>query len=160
MEFVPGGSLRNILKYFGTFKEKLVKIYVIQILNGLLALHANGIIHGDVKLTNALVDDMGVVKLADFAFLKQTFMLEAEGEPPEAFQQIITPLLNSEGNLTPEMCRQERYIPDPSFDMWCLGLVVYEMLAGRALFSIFEGHEDKLQGFLKELDEPPAIDIK
>jgi len=96
MEFVPGGSLQNILKYFGTFKEKLVKIYVIQILGGLINLHSNGIIHGDLKLSNSLIDDAGVVKLADFAFLKQTFLLEQPDEPLEAFQNIISPLLNSE----------------------------------------------------------------
>lgn len=103
MEFVPGGSLQNILKYFGTFKEKLAKIYVLQILDGLCCLHGNGFLHGDLKLSNILVDDVGVVKLADFAFLKQTFLLEQPDEPPEAFRSIITPLINSEGNVTPEM---------------------------------------------------------
>lgn len=103
MEFVPGGSLKNILKYFGTFKEKLAKIYIIQILDGLNHLHNNGFLHGDLKLSNVLVDDVGIVKLADFAFLKQTFLLEQPDEPPEAFRMIITPLISSEGIITPEM---------------------------------------------------------
>ena len=118
MEFVPGGCLQNILKYFGTFKEKLVKIYVLQILDGLHSLHGHGIIHGDLKLSNVLVDDQGIVKLADFAFLKQTFLLELPNEPPEAFRSLISPLLNSEGIVTPEMCKQDFYQPDPSFDIW------------------------------------------
>ncbi|CAI2383495.1 unnamed protein product [Moneuplotes crassus] len=159
MEFVPGGSLQNILKYFGTFKEKLAKIYIIQILDGLHNLHNNGFLHGDLKLSNVLVDDVGIVKLADFAFLKQTFLLEQADEPPEAFRSIITPLIHSEGIITPEMCKQDFYHPDSSFDIWCLGLILYEMLAGRPLFSIFEGQEEKLHSFLKELDEPPIIDI-
>jgi len=58
------------------------------------------------------------------------------------------------------MCKQDLYQPDPSFDIWCLGLIVYEMLAGKPLFSIFERHEDNLHSFLRELEEPPAIDIK
>ena len=116
-------------------------------------------IHGDLKLSNALVDDAGVVKLTDFAFLKQTFILEKEGEPVDAFQSIVTPLLNSKGIIAPEMVKQDMYQPDASFDIWWLGLMVYEMLSGRSLFSIFEGLEKHQYDFLKELAEPPAIDI-
>jgi len=112
------GDLNNILKYFGTFKEKLVKIYILQIINGLYSLHLNDMIHGDLKLSNALVDDAGVVKLTDFAFLKQTFILEKEGEPVDAFQSIVTPLLNSKGIIAPEMVKQDMYQPDASFDIW------------------------------------------
>lgn len=50
MEFVPGGGLRHILDFFGSFKEKLVKSYTLQILNGLKSLHNLNLIHGDLNL--------------------------------------------------------------------------------------------------------------
>jgi len=71
MEYVPGGSLRFILDNFVKFKEKLVRSYTKQILEGLKACHDIGICHGDLKVSNLLIDDLGIVKISDFGFIKQ-----------------------------------------------------------------------------------------
>lgn len=71
MEYVPGGSLRFILNNFVKFKEKLVRSYAKQILNGLKILHDRSIIHGDLKWSNLLIDDLGIIKISDFSFIKQ-----------------------------------------------------------------------------------------
>lgn len=160
MEFVPGGSLTNIVKYFGSFKEKLVQIYVAQTLQGLKALHENNLIHGDLKLNNLFVDDVGTVKLGDFGFMKQTFLLEDPEDSPESFQYLLSPLLNSETNTPPEIFQWSEYTLDDSFDVWCLGLVIYEMLSGKSLFGIFQNHQDKLFTYLKGLKEVPPIKLK
>lgn len=73
MEYVPGGSLKFILTNFVKFKEKLVKSYAKQILEGLKVLHEQGICHGDLKTSNILIDDLGIIKLSDFSFLKRAF---------------------------------------------------------------------------------------
>ena len=73
MEFVPGGSLRFILNNFVKFKEKLIRSYTKQILEGLKSLHEKSIFHGDIKWSNLLIDDLGIVKLSDFGFIKQVF---------------------------------------------------------------------------------------
>lgn len=71
MEYVPGGSLRFILNNFVKFKEKLVRSYAKQILEGLKILHDKSIIHADLKWSNLLIDDLGIVKISDFSFIKQ-----------------------------------------------------------------------------------------
>lgn len=72
MEFVPGGSIKFILNNFVMFKEKLVRSYCKQILSGLKSLHDEGMCHGDLKTNNILIDDLGIIKLSDFSFIKTT----------------------------------------------------------------------------------------
>jgi serine/threonine protein kinase len=63
---MPGGSVADLLKKFGPFPLGQIKSYSLQILTGLEFLHKNEVIHRDIKGGNILVDEMGVVKLADF----------------------------------------------------------------------------------------------
>ena len=74
MDYIAGGSLKFILTNFVRFKEKLVRSYTKQILDGLWSCHEKGIYHGDLKSTNILIDDLGIVKLSDFSFIKRQFM--------------------------------------------------------------------------------------
>ena len=66
MEFVENGSLSTIVKKFGTLRESLVSIYIMQVLEGLDFLHEQGVIHRDIKGANILISTGGQVKLADF----------------------------------------------------------------------------------------------
>lgn len=65
-EWVSGGSVQSMLEQFGPFQIGVVKAYTIQILSGLKYLHDNGIVHRDIKGGNILVENSGVLKLADF----------------------------------------------------------------------------------------------
>lgn len=73
MEYIPCGSIRYILNNFISFKEKLVRSYTKQILEALVKGHEKGICHGDLKSTNILIDDLGILKLNDYSFIKRTF---------------------------------------------------------------------------------------
>lgn len=73
MEYVPGGSITYLLKFFKSFKEPLVKIYLNQVVKAIQRLHQKGIVHRDVKWTNLMVDDLGTVKLSDFGFIKSLY---------------------------------------------------------------------------------------
>jgi serine/threonine protein kinase len=64
-EFCNGGSITQLIETFNFFDEKLIKLYVKQILEGLVYLHENGIIHRNLKNSNVLVDKEGVVKLSE-----------------------------------------------------------------------------------------------
>lgn len=70
--FCENGSLHNICKKFGKFPETLVGVYVAQILEGLVYLHDQGVIHRDIKGANILTNKDGCVKLADFGVASST----------------------------------------------------------------------------------------
>jgi serine/threonine protein kinase len=55
----------------GSLKESVLKIYTRQILTGLEYLHAHQIMHRDIKGANILVDNTGLIKLADFGASKK-----------------------------------------------------------------------------------------
>ena len=63
--YCENGSLHSILKKFGTFSETLVAVYVAQVLEGLIYLHEQGVVHRDIKGANILTTKEGLVKLAD-----------------------------------------------------------------------------------------------
>jgi hypothetical protein len=65
-EFCNGGSIKQLLQKFGKFDEKLIKLYVKQILEGLVYLHDQDIVHRNINNSNVLVDGNGTVKLSDF----------------------------------------------------------------------------------------------
>ncbi len=68
-----GGSIAELLKKYGVFKEPLIRIYTKQILEGLEYLHAHDVVHRDIKGGNVLVDSNGVCKLADFGGAKKIY---------------------------------------------------------------------------------------
>ncbi|KAG5469764.1 hypothetical protein CUR178_01903 [Leishmania enriettii] len=66
MEYVAGGTLQTLVKNFGVFEENVIRLYTLQILEGLEYLKRKGVVHGDLKSANILVSEQGSVKLADF----------------------------------------------------------------------------------------------
>lgn len=70
-EWVPGGSLCTMLSKFGSFRRPVLRNYLSQILKGLAYLHDQRVMHRDLKGSNVLVNDAGIVKLADFGSSKR-----------------------------------------------------------------------------------------
>ncbi|KAL5035115.1 Protein kinase of the Mitotic Exit Network [Batrachochytrium dendrobatidis] len=66
MELCESGSLQETIRKFGKIPEKLVALYMSQVLAGLGYLHGQGVIHRDIKSANILSTKDGSVKLADF----------------------------------------------------------------------------------------------
>lgn len=64
--------MHNICKRFGKFPENLVAVYISQVLEGLVYLHEQGVIHRDIKGANILTNKDGCVKLADFGVASKT----------------------------------------------------------------------------------------
>lgn len=71
VRFCEGGSLQSIAKKFGAFSANLCAVYTKQILNGLVYLHEQGVIHRDIKAANILSNRDGRVKLADFGVARR-----------------------------------------------------------------------------------------
>ncbi len=118
LEVVEGESLRDRLKRGPLPVDEAVRLAV-QILEGLRVLHDLGIVHRDVKPGNILLEPGGGVKLADFGL---------------ALRQDETRLTVGEGVLgtldyvSPEQALGEEV--DPRSDLYSLGVVLFEMLAG------------------------------
>jgi len=122
MEYLSGGSLRDRLR-----KEKRLQIEEVigiaeAVLEGLAALHATGTIHRDVTPGNILFSEDGVVKLGDFGLVRR----EGRDETKLTREGGV---VGTAGYLSPEQV-QSRTI-GPWSDLYSLGVVCFEMLAGR-----------------------------
>jgi serine/threonine protein kinase len=71
MELCPGGDLLNYVRKRRKLNEKYAKFVFKQIMEGLSYLHANGVVHRDIKLDNILLDGHGNIKIADFGVSKK-----------------------------------------------------------------------------------------
>src|SRR5215213_4912448 len=135
-EFVKGETLRARLDGEPLTWDKILDI-VLQIAAALNAAHESGIIHRDIKPENVMIRTDHLVKVLDFGLAKLTEK-KNEGAAPEdqtLTQNYTTPgmVMGTAAYMSPE---QARGLPtDARTDIWSLGVVLYEMLAGRAPFE-------------------------
>ncbi|KAL2597657.1 hypothetical protein AAZX31_11G195000 [Glycine max] len=119
MEYMPGGTLADL---DADVDEILVRHYTWCLVSALKHLHANGVVHCDVKGKNVLVGDGGKgfnCKLADFG--------SAAEFSNEGFPAVVprgSPLW-----MAPEVVRRE--LQGPASDVWSLGCTVIEMITGK-----------------------------
>ena len=95
-----------------------------QVADGLAEAHALGIVHRDVKPADVMLVRTGRVKIVDFGIAR---MASAAGVTATGV------VIGTPGCMAPEQARGETV--DGRADLWALGVVLYEMLAGRAPFS-------------------------
>ncbi|KAI3467883.1 hypothetical protein Pfo_024546 [Paulownia fortunei] len=118
LEYVENGSLANIVKpnKFGPFPESLVAVYIAQVLEGLVYLHEQGVIHRDIKGANILTTKEGLVKLADFGVA--TKLNEAD---VNTHSVVGTPYW-----MAPEVIEMSGVCA--ASDIWSVGCTVIELL--------------------------------
>lgn len=87
--YVENGSLEWIVKKFGKFPEHLIANYIQQVLEGLIYLHEQGVIHRDIKGANILTTKTGQVKLADFGVATKRGSTEEESEPAGSVRKLV-----------------------------------------------------------------------
>eukprot|EP00755_Sulcionema_specki_P026897 Sspe_Gene.16302::Locus_5745_Transcript_1_1_Confidence_1.000_Length_3345::g.16302::m.16302 len=123
MEYVPGGSIANLLKSFGPLTESVVTAYTCQLLNGLQYLHDYKVIHRDIKGANILLTVDGVCKLGDFG--AATYFVD--------LSEMHKSLCGTPNWMPPEVIRQDgHHFPA---DIWSLGCTVLEMLTAKPPWS-------------------------
>ena len=136
MEYVEGVTLRQRMKG-GRMNAGDALDIVIQIASALAAAHEAGIIHRDVKPENIMLRRDRIVKVLDFGLAKLTeqeaLAADFEARTVAHFSTEAGVVLGTVSYMSPE---QARGLPvDARTDIWSLGVVLYEMLAGRQPFD-------------------------
>ncbi|CAG8516090.1 12284_t:CDS:2 [Funneliformis caledonium] len=125
---------------FGKFPENLVAVYISQVLDGLLYLHDQGVIHRDIKGANILTTKEGLVKLADFGVATKTTSLSD-------FTVVGSPYW-----MAPEII--ELSGATTSSDIWSVGCVVIELMEGKPPYH----HLDPMPALFRIVqDEHPPL---
>lgn len=138
MDLVGGGSLAHLVADYGPLPPRFACVLLDQLLSGLAAVHAEGVVHRDVKPANVLLEATGKgrphLRLSDFGISLR------KGEPrlTETGLAVGTP-----GYFAPEQLRGAE--PDFPADLFAVGLVALYLLTGRkpdsrALLERFPAH--------------------
>jgi len=131
-EFLKGETLREYLQR-SAIAPKAAVAYAAEIARGLGAAHATGIVHRDLKPENIFMVRGGATKILDFGLAKLPDLARDAGSSAPARPTEPGMILGTYGYMSPEQVRGEP--ADRRSDIFSLGVVLYEMLTGKRLFS-------------------------
>lgn len=135
-EYVEGETLRARLAR-APFAVREALDIATQIADALVAAHRTGIVHRDVKPENVMIRSDGYVKVLDFGLAKLTENVTgtrpAELDAPTAIRTNPGVVMGTAEYMSPEQARGIQV--DARTDVWSLGVVIYEMVAGRRPFE-------------------------
>lgn len=143
MELVPGEALSTILEREGALSTDKTLDIVAQTASALQAAHAAGLVHRDIKPGNLLITPDGRVKITDFGIARI-----ADQVPLTATGQVM----GTVQYLSPEQA--SGHAASPSTDIYSLGIVAYELLAGRRPFT---GESQVAIAMAQINDTPPPL---
>ena len=147
-ELLEGETLRSRLGH-GALTWRKAAEFGIAIADGLSAAHSKGIIHRDLKPENIFLTQDGLVKILDFGLARTAVPPAMEkAEAPTVTEDGV--ILGTVGYMSPEQVRGTPV--DARSDIFSLGCVLYEMLAGRRAFS----RETSAQTMAAILEAQPA----
>jgi serine/threonine protein kinase len=154
MEFVDGKTLKDLVEtprqVGASLPEKQILEIGIQVAEGLAAAHEKGIVHRDIKPENIMIRKDGIVQIMDFGLAK---LRETSGV--SRLTKVGT-TMGTMGYMSPEQV--QGLDVDHRTDIFSLGVVLYEMLAGE---SPFKGmHETAIMYEIVNVDTPPISSIK
>jgi beta-lactam-binding protein with PASTA domain len=140
MEHLPGRTLKEIVTAEAPLPQEQVVDLGIQILQAAGFAHRHGVIHRDFKPHNVIVDERGGAKVTDFGIARA-----GASEMTETGS-----IMGTAQYLSPEQA--QGHAVTAASDLYSIGVMLYEMLAGRLPF---EG-DSAVAVALKHLSEPPA----
>lgn len=135
-EYIEGQSLRQLIT------QEPVLLYQVldwgtQIASALAAAHTAGIIHRDIKPDNIMVRRDGYVKVLDFGLAKLGEYKNLASDPKAATVQVVQTdpgkVMGTASYMSPEQTRGVQL--DERTDIWSLGVILYELIAGRPPFE-------------------------
>ncbi|CAB4362915.1 MAG: Stk1 family PASTA domain-containing Ser/Thr kinase [Actinobacteria bacterium] len=127
MEYVQGRTLADILRANGHVNSHQAAEIASEVAAALGFAHRNGVVHRDIKPANILIGTGGQVKVADFGIAR------AMNAPTESNLTQAGSVMGTATYFSPEQAQGAQ--PDPRSDLYSLGIVLYEMIAGRPPFS-------------------------
>ncbi|MEJ7599491.1 MAG: protein kinase [Kofleriaceae bacterium] len=146
MELVDGESLRSVIER-GALPPKRTRELALELLDGLAAAHARGVIHRDLKPENLIVARDGRLRILDFGLAKLLDGTPLDATEPGTVQ-------GTAGYLAPEQARGEP--ADARADLFATGAILYELATGRRAFP-GATHADRLSATLR--DSPPLDEL-
>jgi serine/threonine protein kinase/tetratricopeptide (TPR) repeat protein len=154
-ELIEGRTLREAIAE-GPMDARAALDVCAQVAGALAKAHAAGIVHRDVKPENVMVDEEGHVKVLDFGIAKRLqHTVDVNTEAPTSAQHVNTAagvVLGTSTYMSPEQLRGMDL--DARTDIWSLGVVLYEALAGRPPFEA-SNYGDLVVSILH--GEPPPL---
>jgi len=147
MEYVEGGTLGELLHEAGPMDEPAARSLIDQMLRALEDAHGAEVIHRDIKPNNVLLTSERAVKLTDFGLAKAL-----QRDPQSTVTQGAAGTLNY---MSPEQVQGQGNL-GPSSDLFSLGMVAYELLAGRLPFDRDSSNFAKMRAIVEEPFAPPS----
>ncbi|MFT4235437.1 MAG: Stk1 family PASTA domain-containing Ser/Thr kinase [Microbacterium sp.] len=145
MEYLPGITLRDLLKERGRLTVVQTITVMDSVLAGLAAAHRAGLIHRDVKPENVLLAEDGRIKVSDFGLARASTANTASGAQ----------LLGTIAYLAPELVT--RGTADARSDIYALGIMLYEMLTGE---QPYKGEQPMQIAYQHATESVPRPSIK
>ena len=155
-ELLEGQTLRKRLSE-GALPVRVALDYALQIVQGLIAAHDRRIVHRDLKPENLFVTTDGRVKILDFGVAKLQSAPEDSARSVEELTTVTRSgaVIGTVAYMSPEQLRSKPV--DHRSDIFSVGAILYEMLAGRRAFR-GETEVDTMTAVL--LENPPEIDLE
>ncbi len=153
MQYVKGETLSQKLKV-GVLKLADSINIAVQVADALSEAHERGIVHRDIKPANIIVSPQNLAIVLDFGLAKR--IVFDSNEPDSSLKSMLSQpgmILGTVSHMSPEHVRGQQV--DSRSDLWSLGVILYEMLAGILPFS-GETVSDTIVSILEK--EPPLID--
>ncbi|HZF52515.1 MAG TPA: serine/threonine-protein kinase [Polyangiaceae bacterium] len=157
MDYLEGEDLEALVQRLGPLPPDLALRVAAQACEGLIVAHAGGVIHRDIKPANLFLAREGaerVVKIVDFGLAK--VRMEDAAAPDSRITRTGS-LLGSPLYMAPEQARGAKDV-DARADLWSLGVVLYEALAGRTPFDNCESLSELTVAICTQAP-PPLVEV-
>ncbi|MFO0660331.1 MAG: serine/threonine-protein kinase [Polyangiaceae bacterium] len=157
MEFLVGTDLSVLIRRRGRSRISDAVDYIIQTCEALAEAHALGIVHRDLKPANLFLterpDGSPFIKVVDFGMSKALLPEVMGGASIEVSLTATSVSVGSPAYMSPEQVRSAKYV-DSRTDVWSLGVILFELLAGRPPFEA-----NNLFGICAKItaDKPPML---